>query len=529
MAKRVFLIAVAISLGVIGLLPILVMFVKSLLVNGRVSFAYYQSLLATGRPWTLLGHSFALSVPTTLLATGIGLPLGILFARTDLPLRRLFAVLFTIPLLIPPYVTAVSWFDLLGREGVLAAFLGPTAAATTSKWLFGLPGCVLVLFATFMPIVMLLTMAYSKTVDPRLEEAGKLVSRWPVVLKRITIPLIFPGVLLAAMLVFLLTLGEFSVPTFLRYDVFPVESFTEFSAFYNFGAATAAAIPLALITFLVLVLESLFLREKTYQIRPASGDGGASLIKLGSLRNSWLVAVSLFCIAVVVVPLLVVVYRSFTPGAYAEAISRAGDSLLRSLAYAGIGATALTLLGFLTGYLIYTRALPVWRSIDSLTVFLVGLPSTVIGIGLIGLWNTRATAFIYATPTIILLGYLAQYTALTSRITVAALGQIPPSMEEAAEIVGAGWPRRMLWIVGPLAKRGLIAAWLVGYIFCLRDTGITMLVYPPGRDTLPVRTFTLMANGSVGLIAALSVVMIAATLLPLGLFGMVFKTRRSAQ
>ncbi len=87
----------------------------------------------------------------------------------------------------------------------------------------------------------------------------------------------------------------------------------------------------------------------------------------------------------------------------------------------------------------------------------------------------------------------------------------------------------MLWIVGPLAKRGLIAAWLVGYIFCLRDTGITMLVYPPGRDTLPVRTFTLMANGSAGLIAALSVVMIVATLLPLVVLGVVFRSRRSAQ
>lgn len=529
MAKRAILAAAAILLAVIGLLPILVMFAKSLLVDGRVSFAYYQGLLATGRPWTLLGNSFALSVPTTLLATMIGLPLGILFARTDLPLRKLFAVLFTIPLLIPPYIIAVSWFDLLGREGFLAALLGPAVASVTSKWLFGLPGCVLVLFSTFMPIVMLLTMAYSKTVDLRLEEAGKLVSGWPFVLKGITIPLIFPGVLLAAMLVFLLTLGEFGVPTFLRYDVFPVESFTQFSAFYNFGAATAAAIPLALITFLVLVLESSFLQEKTYQIRPASAEATASPFRLGSLRNWCFVSVNLLCIAVVVVPLLIVVFRSFASGAYAEAISRASDSLLRSLAYAGIGATALTLVGFLTGYLIYTQALPVWRSIDSLTIFLVGLPSTVIGIGLIALWNTRATAFIYATPAIIVLGYLAQYAALASRITVTALGQIPPSMENAAEIVGAGWLRRMFWIVGPLARRGLTAAWLVGYIFCLRDTGITMLVYPPGRDTLPVRTFTLMANGSAGLIAALSVVMIVATLLPVGLLGVVFRTRRRAQ
>jgi iron(III) transport system permease protein len=96
-------------------------------------------------------------------------------------------------------------------------------------------------------------------------------------------------------------------------------------------------------------------------------------------------------------------------------------------------------------------------------------------------------------------------------------------MEEAAQIVGAGWFRRLAFIVAPLAGRGLVAAWLVGYIFCLRDTGITMIVYPPGQDTLPVRIFTLMANSPPGFIAALCVMMIAATLLPLAGLAWVFK------
>ncbi|MFQ5875519.1 MAG: ABC transporter permease, partial [Dehalococcoidia bacterium] len=346
MAKRTILTWIAALLGVIGLLPILVMFGKSLLVEGHISLASYRGLLASVRQWTLIGHSLALSSLTTLLATAIGLPLGILLAKTDLPFRRLFAVLFTIPLLVPPYITAVSWFDLLGREGLLAQFLGPFVAERTSAWLFGLPGCVLVLFSTFLPVVMLLTMTCLKTVNPRLEEAGRLVSGWPGVLKGITLPLTLPGVLLAAMLVFLLTLGELGVPTFLRYDVFPVESFLQFSAFYDFGAATAAAIPLAFITFLVLVAEGIFLRDKTYQLRPAPDGERSPGIGLGHSRK-WLVAwVSLLCLVVVVVPLLVLVLQSLSAGAYAEAVSRAGDSLLRSLTYAAIGASALTVLGF---------------------------------------------------------------------------------------------------------------------------------------------------------------------------------------
>ncbi|HEX9022264.1 MAG TPA: iron ABC transporter permease, partial [Geobacteraceae bacterium] len=434
-------------------------------------------------------------------------------------------VLFSIPLLIPPYIMAISWFYILGREGVISKVLGPSAAEVSSVWLFGLPGCVLVLFSTFLPIVILLTITYLKTINPRLEEAARVVSGWSGVLKGITVPLILPGVLLAMMLVFLLTLGEFSVPAFLRYNVFPVESFTQFSAFLNFGAATVAAIPLAMVTFVLLALESHFLREKTYQVRPSQGSAFTDRIELGRHRN-WLFALTaVLCLVVVILPALVLIGQSLSVNAYSLALARAGDSLVRSLIYASVGASVLAVIGFFSGYLVQTRALPFWRAADSLTIFLFALPSTVIGIGLISLWNRPWSNFIYATPLIIIIGYIAQYAAIASRLTVSTLTQIPPSMEEAAQVAGAGWLRRMALIVAPLAKRGLIAAWLVGFIFCLRDTGISMIVYPPGLETLPVRTFTLMANAPAGLTSALCVIMILAALLPVGMLAAAYKWR----
>ncbi len=504
MGRRVTLgLAVAV-LAVAGLLPLLAMLVRSMTVDGWVSLAAYRGLLASRREWTLLGHSLFLALSTALPATAAGVPLGILLGRTDLPFRRLFAVLFTLPLLLPPYIVAVAWSGLLPVRG--------------------LPGCTLVLFATFLPIPLLLTMAFAQSVDPRLEEAARLVSGWPRVLTRITLPLILPGILLSALLVFLLALGEFGVPAFLRYDVFAVESFARFSAFYDFGAATAAALPLVAITLLALVAERIFLREKTAHLQP--GGGRSATIRLRSSRG-WIAAgTGLLCFGLVAMPLLALFFQSLEPGIYREAFARAGASLLRSIAYAAVGASALTLLGFPIGYLIQTRALRLWRAVDSLTLFLFALSGTVIGIGLIGLWNHPATNFVYGTPILIVLGYLARYTALTQRIAQSALGTLPPSMEEAAQVAGAGWFRRTLHITIPLARRGLATGWLVGYIFCLRDLGVTMLVYPPGHDTLPVRIFTLMANGSDGLVAALCIIMIFATLLPLGLGGIAFKRWR---
>jgi len=517
MTRRVVLLFTAVLLLVIGAVPVFSMLIKSVFVDGRFSLAPYGGLLTSAHQWTLMGHSLALSALVTVLTVAFGVPLGMLLGKTDLPWRKFLTVLFVIPLVIPPYIIAVSWFDLLGNEGLLVHVLGAATVRTTTDLLFGLPGCVFVLFSIFLPIPMLLTMIFLRTIDPRLEEAGRLVSNWRGVLGGITIPLILPGVLLSAMLVFLLSFGEFSVPNFLRYDVFPVESFTQFSAFYNFKAATAAAVPLAAVTLILLLVEAVFLRERTYQIRPAPQIDHFLRIALGARRKWLLAVVAAGGFVMVIVPIVVLVIQSAGLDAYAEALNRAGDSLLRSLVYGVIGATLLTILGFFTGYLIQTKGLRYWRAVDSLSIFLFALPGTVIGIGLISLWNTPWTNFVYSTPMIIILGYLAKYTALTSRISVTQLAQIPPSMTEAAQVAGAGWFRRMGFIVAPLARRGLLAGWLVGYIFSLRDTGITMLVYPAGHETLPVRIFTLMANGSPQLIAALCLVMIAATLLPVGI------------
>ena len=226
----------------------------------------------------------------------------------------------------------------------------------------------------------------------------------------------------------------------------------------------------------------------------------------------------------------VLIFRSASIEAWREAFERAGDSVVRSLLYAAAGSTVLTAVGFFTGYFIHTRAVGWWRTLDSVTLFLFAVPGTVLGIGLISLWNRPGLGFVYAGPLVVIIGYVARYIALSSRITAAALARIPPSMEEAARAAGGRWLRRVTVITAPLIRRPLAGAWIVCYVFCLRETEIALLLNPPGGDTLPVRTFTLMANGSPGLIAALCVIMVAAALIPLVLLGaFIRRGRRHAE
>ena len=85
--RRVILSGALLVLAILGLAPIAVMFARSLTVDGAFSFENYRHLVAVGRSWQLLGNSLRLALTTALLSTLLGLPLGLLFAKTDLPLR----------------------------------------------------------------------------------------------------------------------------------------------------------------------------------------------------------------------------------------------------------------------------------------------------------------------------------------------------------------------------------------------------------------------------------------------------------
>src|SRR6266849_497817 len=257
--------------AVAGLAPIAVMTLESFWRNGYFSLNHYRELISATRFWPLLGNSIRLALATTAVCGLIGVPAGILFAKSDLPLRSGFMWLLTVPFVLPPYFIALGWSRVVSHLG-----------ATSSEWLFGFGGCVLVLSSVFLPITMILTFASSSNVDRRLEEAARIVSGWPGVVRRVTLPLSAPGIAFSLVLVFLLAMGELSVPSFLRYPVLPVLSFTQFTASYNFGAATAAAVPLAAIAFVGVLVESAFLRDRDYRFQ---STGQTLFISLRHWKN----------------------------------------------------------------------------------------------------------------------------------------------------------------------------------------------------------------------------------------------------
>jgi iron(III) transport system permease protein len=290
-----------------------------------------------------------------------------------------------------------------------------------------------------------------------------------------------------------------------------VQVFTQFAAFYDYKAASLFSLPLLLLIAALLMVERYTLRDRFFAVVGQRFQRQVA-IPLGPLRLPAGGLVLAFMSFAVLLPISALLITSRSPSFYLEAMRGSGRSIMNSLLDASLGATLITILGFFLAYLIERSKGGHRHGVDSLLILLFALPGTVLGIGLILLWNRSGTSFIYGSTLVILLGYIARYTPLATRIQGIAFRQIPKSYEEAARLAKVRWGTEILRIHVPSLKKPLLTSWMIAFIFCLRDLDTTMTVYPPGGETLPVRIYTLMANSPEPVVAALVLILVAITL-----------------
>jgi iron(III) transport system permease protein len=423
-----------------ALLPVFAMIHRSLTPGGGFSLSAYARMFTWVRQWALLENSLELALATALVAALLGLPLSLLLARTDLPGRKTLLILFVLPLLLPPTILAYGWSILLAGDGLLGKIWGHAGAS----FLFSSGGGVLVLATSFLPLVLFFTIASLLSANPRLEEAGRLSARTPRILLGITVPQAAPALLTASLFCLALETGA---PTFLRINVFAVESLAQFSAFYDFASATAAATRSLRLTLLAFWGFHFF---GTGRGRPAACPcrGGPRTHPPGAppplpalLRGT---SVGGSCRVAFVRP----GFRSADPNAFAEALTRAGAGFAEAFFMPAWAPPCPRLR-------IPGRMRPDWRSLEywsgdsSISLCLPdrssGSGSSVSGTGRPPGASTdlqRSSSW----------GCWRSMLILGAWITKSALMLIPRSMEEAAAMRRL-WTTRLAQITIPLARK----------------------------------------------------------------------------
>ena len=147
-------------------------------------------------------------------------------------------------------------------------------------------------------------------------------------------------------------------------------------------------------------------------------------------------------------------------------------------------------------------------TISLIAVVPFAIPATILGIGLIGVWNQAYIDVIYGSSLIILIAYVARFIPYASLVAVAGVSQVSLKLEEAALLAGSRWRRIMIKILIPLTRRHLMAAFFIVFILAFGELGTTLLVMPPGRETIPIKIYNLMHYGAEDLVTALCIILI---------------------
>lgn len=501
---------------IVVLLPIILMVIGSFWSDG-LTLSHYAPLL-NDRYLKIGLNSVLIAFGTTFFSLLIGIPQAFLLQRTNFLGKGVFKIAYLIPLLIPPYIHAIVWMHLLGKTGLINQCLASIFSLKQPFFtIYGISGTILVLTLAYHPVITALVISGLKSLDYRLEEAARLHHASFQVFKKITVPLLTPHIVSGAIFVFVFSMTNFGVPDFLRVRVYPMEIFIQFSAFYNEKAATALSVPLVAFTILLILLIKKFMKNRPYVTITGAFKHAPSYGPGKNLHILAFLFILLIFLLSTIVPIVVLINKSGAWSNYSRVLSTSMDEIGYSMVLAFLGSFFMVVLSFFVSYLIERSK--GWSSIleySSLIPFAV--PATVLGIGLIKLWNRPFTQVIYGSSLIILIAYVAHFVPFTIRIILSDMKKIAVDLEEVAFLTTSRWFHVMKKIVVPLARPGLLASFFIGFVLCFGDLSTTLLTIPPGRETVPIKIYNLMHYGAEHLVSALCVIIVSIILIMGGVF-----------
>ena len=495
---------------------------------------------------------------STLASIALGLPLAFILTHYDFPLKRIVRALTIVPFVLPAITVALGFALLFGRNGYLNQFLMGLFGLSEPPLpiMYSLAGIVLAHAFYNAPIITRTVHAAWERIDPRYEESARALgaSRF-FVFKDITLPLILPGLLSGAALVFLFCFLSFPIVLSVgggRFSTIEVEIYTRVVTRldpqflnYKIGAALALvglAISLA-VTYLYLRLQGGLARQ-TEQLRPRPTAplfaGVRDLLRPTKLFVWLYVLVSVILFVGPVVAIVVDSLREetaegarwtlrwysyiFTPNY--EAL--VGDSPLRAIVNSlifGLGATAIAVpLGLIFAYVI-ARPGFAWtvrlrrpragedvrsrRSLgDTLLMAPLATSSIVLAFALLRAFNAPPLRLV-GTATAVIIAHAVIIFPFIVRALVPILESLDVRLTEMARSLGASRWRALREIELPLVATGLIAGAVFAFALSLGEMSATLMLARPGLNTMPVAVYRFLSQHSLGAPSAMSVVMIA--------------------
>ncbi len=488
--------------------------------------------------WAALWASLWISAASVVLAGAIGVPLAFVFERYDFPGRRVLGSLIALPAVMPPLVGVIAFLFLYGESGFVARAVR-ALTGMQSPWRLQGPAAILLVHAYSMYVYFyLFTRAGLARLDASMLEASASLGAGPfATFRRVTLPLLRPALAGAALLTFMTALASFSAP-YVFGGGFRVMTTQIVNTRLN-GDMPLAMLETAALTVLALLGFALIQRTEGNRLVTSVGKGTPPALR--AIANptarrlaafaGWLLAIVLLLPHATLVLVSLVPLNSWTTealpphytlGNYAE-VFRDPEKLrpmLNSLWMAAAATAAALGAAVWAGQLVVRRRSRLSRSIELLLSLPWAVPGTVVAIGLATLFSVRSPLsgrwVLVGTLAILPLAYLVRNLPLTGRAVLAGFRQLDPSLDEAAQSLGAGRWRRLWRVTLPLLKPALAAGGALAFVTALGDFVTSVLLYT--YDTRPISWEILesLRLNNIGVAAAFGVVLMVVSALALG-------------
>ena len=462
-----------------------------------------RDIFSSTRVVQLIVNSLIVSLGTGAVAVMSGGALAISSIYWPKRSRPILSALVTIPLLIPPYVFATAWVDLLGTSGIFAQIMNTTAG---QRWAtpdpYNVFGVVLVLGLAYAPIAFWCTRFGLLTSDGRKAEPLRMAGGEFAVVCHVVLRQVSRHALIGGLLVMLLALLDMSVPALLQVNVYPVEIYTEFNLTYDMAAATVRAIPLVLLGIAAYAIYRGVSRNGRAFQAEARPTWTPAHVSFAHSTFSILVAAPVVVLATLL-PFAVIVVRSLPMKSYGEAFVTGGEEFALSIVIGVVTAIVVCGVAVLAQHVLSRRVATICTAI-ALVTFLVSGP--VNGIGLISLWNRPGIAgLVYDSPVIIVLACAARTLGPAMVIARILFDAQPARYAEVSDVFGVSPWNHFRYVALPSALPGIAAIALFVFAWSFGELGATVLVCPPGYTMLSVRLHTLLHYGPSSLTSAMSV------------------------
>jgi iron(III) transport system permease protein len=501
--------------------------------TGSVAFARVWN---SPTVWAALRNSLETSIGATLVALLFGGIVALIVTLTDLRARNAFVFVFVMPLIIAPQVMALAWLQITGASSPLLGLLGLSPPPGTRNPLYSREGIILLLAIEYSPLIFLTLRAGLRALPRELIEAGLAAgaSRFTVI-RTIILPLMTPSLVAGMALVFVSCLGNFGVPAFLgipgNYLTLPTLIYQRLSGLGP-GVLSEVAILSILIGAIAIIgilVQDLMLRRKDYRITTTSL--AARPFELGRWRLAVEVTLWSLTLFVVIMPILGLLATALIP-AYGVPLNLAtmtaenfryvmvehGASyraLRNSFILSATAAMLITVFAVFLGYFLVWKKSPLLRLLSIAAELPYALPGVVLSIACILIFLKPIPLLglsIYSTVWILLVAYLARFMVLGLRPVVAGYHQLDRAVEEAAQVAGAGFYRRLRTIIVPMVGPVAVAGAILVFLTAFNELTLSALLWSSGSETLGVVVFSFEQGGESTSAAALSILTIIVTI-----------------